>query len=43
MKIVSVEELSDVSEFEEENDFVATGRIGRWERVAMAACKQSLR
>ena len=43
VKIVSVEELSDVSEFEEENDFVATGRIGRWERVAMAACKQSLR
>jgi hypothetical protein len=43
VKIVSVEELSDISEFEDENDFVNTGRIGRWERVAIAAGKQSLR
>lgn len=43
IRIVEVEELSDASDLEEEDDFLRTGRFARWERVAIAAGKQSLR
>ena len=43
MKIVSVEEASDEDELEEEDDVLGGGRQTRWERVGIAAAKQSLR
>lgn len=43
IRIVEVEELSDMSEVEEEDDFLRTGRFARWERVSISAGKQSLR
>ena len=43
MKIVAVSAPSDEDEVEEEEDITGGGRRTRWERVGIAAAKQSLR